>query len=218
MAQDWMRSSDPGTGKSSIRWRIKGGDGSAIWRLETRWVSSHPILARVAVTAASSCLSLVLLLGACTRCASPSPPTETVARTQVATTAFATASVPSAALSADSGARASAAVRSPPRTTAGSGEARLTEPCAKSGSPKPTREKIEAEVRRIVKEQLEVKERNIKLASKFVDDLGADSLGMVELLLAFEEAFQLDIPDEDTAKMCTVGDAVDYIRKRCQAE
>jgi acyl carrier protein len=74
-------------------------------------------------------------------------------------------------------------------------------------------QKIEAEVKRIIKEQLDVDEKDIKPESTFIDDLGADSLGLVELVLAFEEAFEIDIPDEDTEKIRTVQDAVDYIQK-----
>lgn len=73
---------------------------------------------------------------------------------------------------------------------------------------------IEAEVKRIIKEQLDVEEKDIKLEATFIDDLGADSLGLVELVLAFEEAFELDIPDEETEKIRTVGDAVEYIKAR----
>jgi acyl carrier protein len=72
---------------------------------------------------------------------------------------------------------------------------------------------IEAEVKRIIKEQLDVDEKDVKPESTFVEDLGADSLGVVELVLAFEEAFEIDIPDEDTEKIRTVQDAVDYIEK-----
>jgi len=72
---------------------------------------------------------------------------------------------------------------------------------------------ITAEVKRIIKEQLDVEEDDIKLESSFIDDLGADSLGLVELVLAFEEAFEIDIPDEDTEQIRTVQDAVDYITK-----
>lgn len=70
---------------------------------------------------------------------------------------------------------------------------------------------IFAEVKRIIVEQLDVDEAQIKLESSFIDDLGADSLGLVELVLAFEETFDLDIPDEDTEKIRTVQNAVDYI-------
>ena len=70
---------------------------------------------------------------------------------------------------------------------------------------------IPSEVKRIIKEQLDVEEKDIKPESSFIDDLGADSLGLVELVLAFEEAFEIDIPDEDTEKIRTVQDAISYI-------
>lgn len=70
-----------------------------------------------------------------------------------------------------------------------------------------------AEVKKIIKEQLDVEEADIKSESLFIEDLGADSLGLVELVLAFEEAFEIDIPDEETEKIRTVQDAVDYIKK-----
>lgn len=70
---------------------------------------------------------------------------------------------------------------------------------------------ITAEVKRIITEQLDVDEADIKPESTFIDDLGADSLGLVELVLAFEESFGIEIPDEDTEKIRTVQDAVDYI-------
>ncbi len=69
------------------------------------------------------------------------------------------------------------------------------------------------EVKAIIKEQLDVEEADIKSESSFIDDLGADSLGLVELVLAFEEAFEIDIPDEETEKIRTVNDAVTYITK-----
>jgi acyl carrier protein len=75
---------------------------------------------------------------------------------------------------------------------------------------------IAAEVRRIIKDQLDVEEKDIKPESTFIDDLGADSLGLVELVLAFEEAFEIDIPDEDTEKIRTVRDAIDYIEKNAK--
>ena len=71
---------------------------------------------------------------------------------------------------------------------------------------------IEAEVKRIIKEQLDVDEKDIKPEATFIEDLGADSLGLVELVLAFEEAFEIDIPDEDTEKIKTVQDAIDYVQ------
>ena len=75
---------------------------------------------------------------------------------------------------------------------------------------------IASEVKRIIKEQLDVEEKDIKPESTFIEDLGADSLGLVELVLAFEEAFEIDIPDEDTEKIRTVQDAVDYIEKHAK--
>lgn len=77
-------------------------------------------------------------------------------------------------------------------------------------------EEIIAKVKQIIKEQLDVDEKDIKPESTFIDDLGADSLGLVELVLAFEEAFEIDIPDEDTEKIRTVQDAVSYIEKARQ--
>ena len=75
---------------------------------------------------------------------------------------------------------------------------------------------ITAEVKRIIKEQLDLNEADIKPESTFIDDLGADSLGLVELVLAFEEAFELDIPDEDTEKIRTVQDAINYIEQHAK--
>jgi acyl carrier protein len=75
---------------------------------------------------------------------------------------------------------------------------------------------IASEVKRIIKEQLDVEEKDIKPESTFIEDLGADSLGLVELVLAFEDAFEIDIPDEDTEKIRTVQDAVDYIEKHAK--
>ena len=69
-------------------------------------------------------------------------------------------------------------------------------------------------VRDIVSQQLDVDKAGIKDESAFIDDLGADSLAIVELVLAFEEQFEIDIPDEDTEKIRTVGDAVKYIENR----
>jgi len=77
---------------------------------------------------------------------------------------------------------------------------------------------IAAEVKAIIKEQLDVDEKDIKVESSFIDDLGADSLGLVELVLAFEERFEIDIPDEDTEKIRTVQDAIDYIEKHAKKQ
>ena len=70
---------------------------------------------------------------------------------------------------------------------------------------------VELKVKKIIVEQLGVDESHVDASASFVDDLGADSLDIVELVMAFEEAFELDIPDEDAEKIATVKDAVDYI-------
>ena len=72
-------------------------------------------------------------------------------------------------------------------------------------------------VRRIIVEQLGVEEDEVVPAASFVDDLGADSLDLVELIMSLEEEFsnpsrKIEIPDEDAEKIVTVGDAIDYIR------
>ena len=76
---------------------------------------------------------------------------------------------------------------------------------------------IADKVKEIVSQQLDVDVAQIKSESQFIDDLGADSLAIVELVLAFEEQFEIDIPDEDTEKIRTVGDAVSYIGSRKKA-
>jgi acyl carrier protein len=70
---------------------------------------------------------------------------------------------------------------------------------------------IEDRVLDLVVEQLGVKPEDVNPDASFIDDLGADSLDTVELVMAFEEAFNLEIPDEDAEKMVTVGDAVKYL-------
>ena len=77
-------------------------------------------------------------------------------------------------------------------------------------------ENIEQRVSKIVAEQLGVNEADVKNESSFVNDLGADSLDTVELVMAFEEAFEIEIPDEDAEKIRTVQDAVDYIGKHAK--
>lgn len=72
-------------------------------------------------------------------------------------------------------------------------------------------ESVEQRVRRIVAEQLGVNEADIKNESTFVDDLGADSLDTVELVMALEEEFECDIPDEEAEKITSVQQAIDYI-------
>jgi acyl carrier protein len=70
---------------------------------------------------------------------------------------------------------------------------------------------VEERVKKIIIEQLGVNAEEVSAESAFVDDLGADSLDTVELVMAFEEEFDLEIPDEDAEKIATVGDAVKYI-------
>ncbi len=70
---------------------------------------------------------------------------------------------------------------------------------------------IEQRVKKIVAEQLGVNESEIKLESSFEEDLGADSLDTVELVMALEEEFECEIPDEDAEKITTVQQAIDYI-------
>ncbi|MCL4315933.1 MAG: acyl carrier protein [Gammaproteobacteria bacterium] len=71
---------------------------------------------------------------------------------------------------------------------------------------------VEERVKKIVVEQLGVKDDEVKSASSFVDDLGADSLDTVELVMALEEEFECEIPDESAEKITTVQQAVDYIK------
>ena len=73
---------------------------------------------------------------------------------------------------------------------------------------------ISEKVKEIVSSQLDVEIGEVKDEARFIEDLGADSLAIVELVLAFEEQFEIDIPDEDTEKIRTVGDAVRYIEAR----
>tara|TARA_B110000459_G_scaffold191958_1_gene228615 strand:- start:196 stop:432 length:237 start_codon:yes stop_codon:yes gene_type:complete len=70
---------------------------------------------------------------------------------------------------------------------------------------------IEERVAKMVAEQLGVKEADVKSSSSFVEDLGADSLDTVELIMALEEEFDTEIPDEDAEKIATVQNAIDYI-------
>ena len=73
---------------------------------------------------------------------------------------------------------------------------------------------IEAKVKEIIAEQLGQDEANITPEASFQDDLGADSLDTVELVMAFEESFGLEIPDEEAEKIATVGAAVAYIKSK----
>lgn len=72
-------------------------------------------------------------------------------------------------------------------------------------------------VRDLVVDQLGVETDEVSAEASFVDDLGADSLDIVELVMAFEEAFDLEIPDEDAEKITTVGSAVNYIKAKVEA-
>lgn len=67
-------------------------------------------------------------------------------------------------------------------------------------------------VKKIIVEQLGVEEDEITMESSFIDDLGADSLDIVELIMALEEEFEIEIPDNEAEKITTVGDAVEYIK------
>ncbi len=73
-------------------------------------------------------------------------------------------------------------------------------------------EEIETKVKELICQQLEVSEEQLHPEASFVDDLKADSLAVVELVLALEQEFKLEIPDEDTEKIRTVKDAFDYIK------
>ncbi len=78
-------------------------------------------------------------------------------------------------------------------------------------------ENIEERVKKIVAEQLGVKEEDIKNESSFTDDLGADSLDTVELVMALEDAFGTEIPDEEAEKITTVQLAIDYVKSHPKA-
>ena len=77
---------------------------------------------------------------------------------------------------------------------------------------------VDERVKQIIVEQLGVDEAEVTPSASFVDDLGADSLDTVELVMAFEEAFELEIPDEDAEKIRTVQDAVTYIEQHAKAK
>jgi acyl carrier protein len=70
---------------------------------------------------------------------------------------------------------------------------------------------VQEKVKSIIVDQLGVNEGEVTPAASFVDDLGADSLDIIELVMAFEEAFNIEIPDEDAEKIKTVKDAIDYV-------
>ena len=73
---------------------------------------------------------------------------------------------------------------------------------------------LEGKVKQIIAEKLGVSEDKVTPQAAFVDDLGADSLDQVELIMAFEDAFDVEIPDEDAEKLKTVKDAMDYLQNK----
>ena len=73
-------------------------------------------------------------------------------------------------------------------------------------------------IKQIIVEQLGVDGAEVNASASFVDDLGADSLDVVELVMGFEEAFDIEIPDEDAEKIRTVQEAIDYIAKHAQVK
>jgi len=76
---------------------------------------------------------------------------------------------------------------------------------------------VEEKVKQIIVEQLGVDDSEVTPTASFVDDLGADSLDTVELVMAFEEGFGIEIPDEDAEKIQTVADAISYIEKNAKS-
>lgn len=77
---------------------------------------------------------------------------------------------------------------------------------------------VEQKVKEIVVQQLGVNEDQVLPEASFLEDLGADSLDTVELVMAFEEEFGVEIPDDDAEKITTVGQAVDYIKSKSEAQ
>lgn len=73
---------------------------------------------------------------------------------------------------------------------------------------------VEDRVKKIIVEQLGVEEEDVTAEASFVEDLGADSLDTVELVMAFEEEFDIEIPDEEAEKILTVGRAIEYIKEK----
>lgn len=74
-------------------------------------------------------------------------------------------------------------------------------------------ENVEEKIKAIIVNQLGVEEASVQPAAKFIEDLGADSLDIVELVMAMEEAFGIDIPDEEAENIRTVSDAVSFVKK-----
>ena len=74
-------------------------------------------------------------------------------------------------------------------------------------------EEVFEKVKAVIVEQLGVSESSVEMEASFIDDLGADSLDIVELVMALEEEFDMEIPDSDAEKVVTVGDVVEYIKE-----
>lgn len=77
-------------------------------------------------------------------------------------------------------------------------------------------EEVFEKVKGIIVDQLQVSEASVTLEASFIDDLGADSLDLVELIMALEEEFDIEIPDADAEKVATVNDVVEYIKENVQ--
>ncbi len=82
------------------------------------------------------------------------------------------------------------------------------------GKPMAAEDRVEERIKKIITENLGVEEDDVVSEASFVEDLGADSLDTVELVMAFEEAFDIEIPDEDAEKILTVGRAIEYIKEK----
>ncbi len=76
---------------------------------------------------------------------------------------------------------------------------------------------LEERVAEIIVEQLGISREEVRPAASFIDDLGADSLDIVELVMAMEEAFDVEIPDDDAEKIQTIGDAINYLKEKTGA-
>ncbi|MCD6358108.1 MAG: acyl carrier protein [Thermoprotei archaeon] len=79
-----------------------------------------------------------------------------------------------------------------------------------------TREEVEQKVKEVIAEQFGVDPASLKPETRFVEDLGADSLASIELVAAIEEAFDIEVPDEDIEKNQTVGQAIEYVIKKLE--
>jgi acyl carrier protein len=79
-------------------------------------------------------------------------------------------------------------------------------------------EEVRAKLKEIVMDRLNAEEDQIKPEASFVEDLGADSLDIVELIMGIEEEFDIEIPDEDAEKLTTVGEAMDYVKAKLGVE